>query len=48
MPVNTVHEGMAKAEEYQFDFKPIYESLDPLIDSGIQYYTDKDGDYDYD
>ena len=37
---------MAKAEEYEFDFKTIYESLDPIIDSGIQYYTDKDGDVD--
>ena len=31
-------------EEYQFNFKLIYESLDQLIDSGIQYYTDKHGD----
>ena len=47
VPIDTVlKEGMAKAEEYQFDFKAIYESLDPLIDSGIQYYTDKDGDVD--
>ena len=37
---------MAKGEEYEFDFKAIYESLDPVIDSGIQYYTDKDGDVD--
>ena len=32
------------AEEYQFNFKSTYESLDQLIDSGIQYYTDKHGD----
>ena len=35
---------MAQVEEYQFDFKSIYESLVPLVDSGIQYYTNKDGD----
>ena len=35
---------MAGVEEYQFNFKAIYESLDPLLDSGIQFYTDKYGE----
>lgn len=41
---NLIWVGMATVDEYQFNFKRVYESLDPLIDSGIQYYTDKDGD----
>ena len=32
------------AEDYQFNFQSLYESLNKLIDSGIEYYTDKHGD----
>ena len=38
--------ALTAAEVYNFDFVAIYQTLEPIIDRGIQYYSDRHGDVD--